>query len=155
MNIFYTNRDPNACAKDHCDKHAVKMMLEYAQLLSTAHREYGSNDPVLYKSTHKNHPSAKWTRENTEQYKWVYRLWKALSWEYSRRYGKVHASWERLSTALSGPPEGMPEGTLVDPPQCMPDQYKCNDTVKAYRDYVRLDKGFARWNYTQKPKWMK
>lgn len=38
MNLFYTNRDPQLCAQDHCDKHVVKMILEYAQLLSTAHR---------------------------------------------------------------------------------------------------------------------
>ena len=38
MNIFYLNRDPIECALQHCDKHVVKMIIEYAQLMSTAHR---------------------------------------------------------------------------------------------------------------------
>ncbi len=38
MNIFVLDRDQQLCAQYHCDKHAVKMIVEYAQLLSTAHR---------------------------------------------------------------------------------------------------------------------
>jgi len=38
MNLFFLSRDPSICAQQHCDKHVVKMILEYAQLLSTAHR---------------------------------------------------------------------------------------------------------------------
>ena len=38
MNIFYLDENPKKCAKYHCDKHVVKMIIEYAQLLSTAHR---------------------------------------------------------------------------------------------------------------------
>ena len=38
MNIFYLDRDVKTCATYHNDKHVVKMILEYAQLLSTAHR---------------------------------------------------------------------------------------------------------------------
>ena len=38
MNIFYLDRDEQKAAQYHCDKHVVKMILESAQLLSTAHR---------------------------------------------------------------------------------------------------------------------
>jgi len=38
MNVFYLDRNPITAAQMHCDKHVVKMILEYAQLLSTAHR---------------------------------------------------------------------------------------------------------------------
>ena len=38
MNIFYLDDDPIQCAKWHVDKHIVKMITEYCQLLSTAHR---------------------------------------------------------------------------------------------------------------------
>ena len=38
MNIFVLDRDPKLAAQQHLDKHVVKMILEYAQLLSTAHR---------------------------------------------------------------------------------------------------------------------
>jgi hypothetical protein len=38
MNIFYLDRHPKTCAEMHLDKHVVKMIIEYAQLMSTAHR---------------------------------------------------------------------------------------------------------------------
>ena len=38
MNIFYLHENPEICAEYHCDKHVVKMILETAQMLSTAHR---------------------------------------------------------------------------------------------------------------------
>jgi len=38
MNIFYLNPEPKICAEMHLDKHVVKMIIEYAQLMSTAHR---------------------------------------------------------------------------------------------------------------------
>ena len=38
MNIFYLHEDPIQNAKWHIDKHIVKMPIEYAQLMSTAHR---------------------------------------------------------------------------------------------------------------------
>lgn len=38
MNIFFLDLDPKTCAQYHCDKHVVKMIVEYGQLLSTAHR---------------------------------------------------------------------------------------------------------------------
>ena len=38
MNLFYLDTRPEKCATLHCDKHVVKMIIEYAQLMSTAHR---------------------------------------------------------------------------------------------------------------------
>ena len=38
MNIFYLDPNPQIAAELHCDKHVVKMVIEYGQLLSTAHR---------------------------------------------------------------------------------------------------------------------
>ena len=38
MNLFYLDEDPWISAELHCDKHVVKMIIEYAQMLSTAHR---------------------------------------------------------------------------------------------------------------------
>ena len=38
MNIFVLNKDPVLAAQEQCDKHVVKMIVESAQMLSTAHR---------------------------------------------------------------------------------------------------------------------
>jgi hypothetical protein len=133
MNIFYLAHNPSDCAQLHCDKHVVKMILETAQLLSTAHHELGSTGP--YKVTHRNHPSAVWVRSGIKQYQWTYKLLKALSEEYTERYSKVHLTWEKCSQALLEPPEGIPDIAWSEPPQCMPDVCKHKSTVIAYRRY--------------------
>ena len=67
MNIFYLHKDPYKAASYVYDKHKVKMILESAQMLCTAHRYYGNED-VPYKTAHLNHPSSIWCRENKNQY---------------------------------------------------------------------------------------
>ena len=91
MNIFYLDRRPDDAAEMHCDKHCVKMILEYAQLLSTTHRVLDGDDahPDLYKIAHKNHPSTIWTRSSKQHYDWLFRLFRMLSAEYSIRYGLI------------------------------------------------------------------
>ena len=44
MNIFYLDRDPKIAAQLACDKHVVKMILESAQMLCTAHRVLDGDD---------------------------------------------------------------------------------------------------------------
>ena len=38
MNIFYLDSNAKTSAEMHLDKHVSKMLVEYAQLMSTAHR---------------------------------------------------------------------------------------------------------------------
>ena len=141
MNIFYLHPNPQTAARMHCDKHCVKMILEYAQLLSTAHRVLDGDDanPNLYKIAHKNHPSTIWTRSSKQHYKWLFRLFRKLNIEYGSRYGKVLKSWEKLNGILKFPPKSIKDNGWVDPPQCMPDYCKKSDTVEAYRNYYILE----------------
>ena len=141
MNIFYLSQNPNLCASMHCDKHVVKMILETAQLLSTAHHELGSTAP--YKVTHRNHPSAVWVRSGRKQYEWAYRLLEALSGEYTLRYAKVHKTWQRCAEALREPPTAIQDIEWSDPPQCMPDECKDKDAVIASRRYYEHKR--AEW----------
>ena len=156
MNIFYLHPNPQTAARMHCDKHCVKMILEYAQLLSTAHRVLDGDDanPNLYKIAHKNHPSTIWTRSSKQHYKWLFRLFRKLNIEYGIRYGKVHKSWKKLNGILKFPPKSIKDNGWVDPPQCMPDYCKKSDTVEAYRNYYILEKKrFATWKNNQEPEW--
>jgi hypothetical protein len=110
MNIFYLSKNWKRAAGMHCDKHVCKMLIEYAQLMSTAHRvidgtQYYSKtknghkiqrwlhpDPKLerelYKASHINHPSNIWIRENEEHYTWLFLMFSELSKEYTKRYSK-------------------------------------------------------------------
>ena len=165
MNIFYLSDCPQEAAESHNDKHCVKMILESAQMLSTAHRELDGDVPdILYKSTHKNHPSTIWTRSSKQHYDWLFRLFRMLSAEYSIRYGlitdtndtfKVHKSWDKLGKILETAPNNIEDNGWEDPPQCMPDSCKDDDVVTAYRNYyIQEKKSFAKWNYTRRPEWM-
>lgn len=161
MNIFVLDTDPCKCATYHCDKHVVKMILEYAQLLCTAHHELGYNGVTeqrvdeLYKPTHKNHPCAKWVRESRQNYYWLYTLFSSLLIEFYRRRGKDHAT-RRLHSLLSMPPDNIPDSYLTPFAQAMPEHFKHNDAVSAYRHYYNVDKRYmARWNWpnTNTPYW--
>ena len=155
MNLFYLHTDPTIAAQMMCDKHVVKMILETAQMLSTAHRELDGDENVpdtLYKRTHKNHPSSKWVRASAANYAWAYDHFTALCDEYTHRYGKTHLTDKKLRGALSAPPRGIQHGFwFSEPPQCMPDEYKQDDTVEAYRAYYQSpDKQrFAAWTKTR------
>lgn len=150
MNIFYLDRDPKTAACMQCDRHVVKMILESAQLLSTAHREIDgdewANNQGLYKSTHKNHPSAVWARCSADNYKWLFRHFLALCDEYSYRYGKTHLTDTKFRNVLGFSPTNISTiESFTNPPQCMPDEYKDSNTVIGYRNYYALDKAPNDW----------
>lgn len=152
MNIFFLDRDPVAAASYHCDKHVVKMIVETAQLLSTALRLNGVDHDGLYKKTHYNHPSAVWVRSSRKHYDWTLELFEALCTEYTMRYGKIHAT-DIKATLFTLFADSIKGTGWTDPPQCMPDQYKNKDTVVAYRDYYIGEKrSFAKWK-TNVPSW--
>ena len=168
MNIFHLSIDTKDAARMHLDKHVVKMIIEYAQLMSTAHRVLDGDtyaDLVgMYKMAHKNHPSSIWVRSSDKNYRWLYAHMIALMSEYTYRYGKHHAT-ERLKVPLSEYPKAIPVSGLVlgafqcdaaftDPPQCMPEVCKGEDTVLAYQNYYIIEKsGFARWTKREIPAW--
>jgi hypothetical protein len=154
MNIFYLDACPYKAAEYQCDKHVVKMIVETAQLLSTAHHEHGDKEyaSLLYKPTHKNHPCAIWTRQCKSNYEWLFQHLYALSIEYTKRYGKVHKTWSKLGQLLISCPESISNDEFTDPPQCMPEQYQCGHTVTAYRTYYQNEKAsFATWERSPQP----
>lgn len=155
MNVFYLHHDVNECAKMHCDKHVVKMILETTQLLSTTHHitEQIPEFPI-YRKTHSNHPSAVWARKSIDHYKFLVSLGLALCREYTKRYGKTHKSQEILEN-MSKYSINLPNNGFEPPPQAMPDKYKNKDTVKAYRDYYIGEKFHILQYKTEMPDFVK
>lgn len=174
MNIFYLSNDVKQCAAWHNNKHVVKMILESAQLLSTAHRildsthqgvigsrlyyllqdEHDVDSLKCYRQTHVNHPSAVWVRKSKHNYKWLYSLFVELIKEYEYRYGKQHACIAYLDF-LSKCPDNIGTESFTAPPQCMPDEYKViGDTVKAYHNYyIGAKQSMAQWKNRDIPSW--
>jgi len=177
MNIFYLHHDPKTCAEMHNDKHCVKMIIEYAQLMSTAHRlldgeEYldktsngrsikrwrleGESDKLMMKASHINHPSAVWTRASRQNYIWIYRLWYYLCEEYTYRYGKTHAVEIRMKRSeLYLPPKNIVSSEFYSPTPAMPDTYKvAGDSITSYRNYyIGGKQHLASWKKRNIPEW--
>jgi len=178
MNIFYLDHDVTKCAEMHVDKHVVKMILEYAQLLSTAHRvldgvelsglsESGrkrkfwtlgdSRDYTLYKATHINHPSAVWVRKSAQNYMWLAEMLEVLCGEYTYRYGKVHkVERDGLMQLLKNEfPKNLPIAPFTEPTPAMPDDVKIiGDSIKSYRNYYINNKAhLANWKKRTTPEW--
>ena len=177
MNLFYLHRKPKKCAELHCDKHVVKMIIEYAQLMSTAHRMLDGNewmdktangrnirrwehpsaymDAMLYKASHINHPTAIWTRQKTGNYEYLYKLFCALCDEYTYRYGKVHKTDSLLRDVLERLPKNMDKGLFSAPPCAMPDDVKSKNVIEAYQNYYnKYKKDFAKWTNRNVPSFM-
>ena len=175
MNIFYLSEDQKTCAEMHNDKHCVKMIVEYAQLLSTAHRvldgeeyydktkngrrikRWRMNDNFmeqgLMKASHVNHPSNKWLRQSKANYEWLLGLWIRLLNEYTHRYGRTHKCIERMPY-FAFAPKNIPDKPFTQPTPAMPDDVKHSDSIKAYRDYyVKYKDRMAVWTKRHMPDW--
>jgi hypothetical protein len=170
MNIFYLSENPVEAAEWMVDRHVVKMILESAQLLSTAHRildgreiqlevqveqEDGklktrkkkwwllndAREEILYSATHINHPSAIWCRSSIENYNWLVDHFFALMKEYTYRYDKEHKCFGELSFALCTPPKNLETYDMTLMPSAMADEYKISeDPIVNYRNYYKMGK---------------
>ena len=177
MNIFYLDNDPVKAAEYMVDKHVVKMILESAQLLSTAHRVLDGHqtagfsksgrkatrwvldderESVLYSATHINHPSAVWCRQSVANYNWLVDHFFALMAEYTHRYGKVHKCYGEISYHLLNPPKNLTAQLWQEMPSAMADEYKVsNNSLTNYRNYYILGKSkMHKWTNRPTPEWI-
>ena len=152
MNIFILDENIKKCARYHCDRHVVKMVLESAQMLSAALRLHGWDNG--YQITHPNHPCTLWTRASLSNWKWLRKLAKELNSEYKYRFNKTenHRSWDLIQT-LPLPP--IKDIGLTRFAQAMPKQYKTINPVLAYRNYYLGEKfRIFQWTKRNTPFWI-
>ena len=98
MNRFVTNVDPVIAAQDQCDKHLRKMIIEEAQMLSTAlHDNYPQfYREDLYKPVHQRHPCTLWVGESCSNWLWGWHHFRAMAKEYEHRFGSQHLTATKL-----------------------------------------------------------
>lgn len=157
MNIFALDLDPVEAARAHCDAHVVKMTLETAQLLSTVWNHVQPEHVLpLYRTTHVNHPCARWARENVSNYRWLHDLGLALSDEYTHRFGRTHAS-SLVILYADDAPDGL-ELVYERTPfaLAMPEEFRGRDPVEAYRRYYAFKETQfpMRWTNRERPSWL-
>lgn len=139
MNIFYTSQCPTEAAIFLDNKRVVKMVLESAQMLSTAINEYGGKG--FYKSTHKNHPCNVWLRQSKYNYLWLAKHFESLCKEYTKRYGKIHKCQQYLEYIYKNV-DLLPDVPQTPHPNCAANKEKgisykhIGDTVMAYQLYL-------------------
>ena len=184
MNIFALDNNVKLAAQYHNNSHCIKLILEQIQLMCTAHRvldgietegksksgrkkkewvlEDSNLNSKLYSSTHQNHPSSKWCRQNISNYKWLHELTVALCKEYQYRYGKIHKCEQiGLLDLLKTPPKNIPIGEFTPVTPAMDSQYIIpGDSVASYRNYyVKAKQHLADWsgkiNSREVPEWYK
>lgn len=153
--------DPAKCAKYHFDKHLNKMILESAQMMSTAVWEldydmasYYYDCGLCYKPTHKNHPSNIWVRQSTSHFLWMRELVIFLDDERNFRFGSdVHKS-RIIACNL---PIILHKQTFTQPPQCMPEYLHSGDSIVSYRNYYKSNEKnyMAKWTNRGCPEWWK
>jgi hypothetical protein len=151
MNIFVVDTDPRIAARQLCDKHCVKMILESCQMLC-------SPFPVgyaPYKRSYYNHPCSVWVRQTKQNYEWLLNHCDELVLEYTRRYNKHHKSETVLAFCKQHYVElNLTNGVLTDHPKCMPDFVKTDNVVQSYRNYYnKVKHTFAKWKSGNIPVW--
>jgi hypothetical protein len=155
------------------------MILETAQLLSTAHRVLDGTetvglsqsgrkakrwilpderDQILYSATHINHPSAIWCRQSDKNYMWLAELLEELCVEYTYRYGKIHKVelTGLMQTLKNKFPQNIPSKPFTEPTPAMPDQYKVpGNSIKSYHNYYNGEKTrMFSWKNRNAPNWI-
>lgn len=164
MNIFVSDNDPKVSAINLDDKRVVKMILETAQLLSTAIIMNGGEAP--YKATHKKHPSTIWAANSKSNFMWLVEHGLALGNEYTLRFGKQHKSISIITHIIQNELfKVIPDGELQTFANCTANQTKgisykhLEDPVEAYRAYLSArwdtDTLVPKWTCRAKPEWYK
>lgn len=176
LNIFYINTDPIIAAQQMVDRHVIKMILETAQLLSTAHRVLdgkmyigktktgrnvkrwalnNSKEEILYLASHIHHPSAIWCRETSANYQWLYWHFVALLDEYTHRYGKIHKC-DSMKSVLSDLPKSIKHSGFTQPTPAMDDQYVVpGNSIASYMKYYKYGKKHLHaWTNRTPPEWI-
>ena len=113
MQIFFLDTHPVEAARQQCDKHVVKMPVESAQLLYSAHHRLDPDfsdwpdETPPYKEAYLNHPDALWAASCVQNYRWLYRhVCALLCEEYTPRFHRTHKTEDHLPL-LETPPESI------------------------------------------------
>jgi len=160
LNIFVPHRDPTKAARMHCDKHVPKMCVEAAQMMASALRRHGATDEQMpltkagkpYKGGYKHHPCTVWAGDSRANFQWLADHALGLLNEYFARFNNIHACHGPI-LLMKSMHSKIPEGDLTTFAQAMPDEYRDDDPVVAYRAYYH-SKQFAKWEKgTPAPDW--
>jgi len=165
MNLFILDEDPVESAKQYCNIHVNKIILEAAGCMCAAHWQYGF--PLLqvapfklqegkYRGrTHHNNHITKWVRASYENYRWTYKHAVELCRQHRIRAGRNydHASKEIVDwLGQNEPPLESFEMTPFR--QAVAEEcYHENPVVAYWVYYVTCKFHLAVWRASETPSW--
>ena len=168
MNIFVLDEDPWQAARYIDDVRLPKMCVESAQMIASALRRHGATDEQMpltkagkpYKGGYAHHPCTRWAGDCEGNFNWLVHHAVALCEEYKKRFGKRHACHDPIldmsALEMTLNPNRVEPMSLTPFAQAMPDEYKDDDAVKAYRSYYKskqYSKGGVRYIRADVPDW--
>lgn len=172
MNIFVLDKNPYIAARDLCDKHIIKMIVESAQMLAncfTLERLAADDCPRNFNGNprshgYRNHPCTRWAMESSANMDWLIKNAIGMCEEKVKRYGGGHFSESFIRWCdLNRNDSIVPLGKLTDFAIAISPTSLCREVegfddlsaVEKYRLYYIYDKAkFATWR-TSPPAWYK
>ena len=161
MNIFAFDKCPMRSALWLDDIRKNKMILESAQMLSTAVRALCPDTTLeVYKTAYLNHPCSKWARQSRANFQW---LLHHMSWLYNQKTGD-HKSARLIPEFQKYADDGdFPDEYLTPFANCARnlergvDYSEVDDVHQAYRMYMN-DRWKERnitltWRWGEEPDW--
>ena len=161
MNIFAFDKCPMRSALWLDDIRKNKMILESAQMLSTAVRALCPDTTLeVYKTAYLNHPCSKWARQSRANFQW---LLHHMSWLYNQKSGD-HKSARLIPEFQKYADDGdFPDEYLTPFANCARnlergvDYSDVDDVHQAYRMYMN-DRWKERnitltWRWGREPDW--
>lgn len=155
MNIFILDRNPQQAASYHCDVHVVSQLKEAAQIMSTACHLMGVWAKGMNRPTHAAHPCVVWATKSLENLEWLNDLAFHLNNEFRLRreargvvavdHKSVDVTTFCWATAVARRNrQKVPGRAMTAFAQAMPDRYRQDDPVAAYRAYYQGEKHLLR-----------
>lgn len=146
MNIFATSDDPVEAALWLDDLRLRKMIVESAQMLSTAvYAHTGKLHSSLYKPAYPKHPCTLWAGQSQKNFLWLYEHAMAMVAFYEQQWGKEHASHSTLSKCYKFRKE-LPRGKLTEFVNCTEFKMLKLPIVKIYQTQMN-----HKWNHDIRP----
>jgi hypothetical protein len=167
MNIFFLDKNPMQSSVMYGDKHVGKIILEIAQMCSTALHRHGLSKIAPYKEAYQNHPMTRWVGDSSGNFEYAVTLATGLSNQWHHRVGTSHKSIDAIIDITIGGIlsdkvfKTFPKHDFTLPPLCMPDEYKSDNystfeqTVESYRRYYTHAKSaMHEWTNVNRPKFI-
>lgn len=153
MNIFYTSTCPIQAARNLCNVHVNKMIIESCQLLSAAHHVLDGPDAIkgIMKLTHTNHPSSVWVRSSSQHYNWLLEHLIELLKIFEQRSGKIHSVAMRIAF-VKNLPKNIADNGFSNPPRVMDEDLQNDQTICTITAYSKLlARKYSEWTIREKP----